>query len=238
MKAYGYDLFTTFHLVPTTIEYEKLNFYLYFLYDRDLLFRMDGDTKDKLKVDALLMEYREIRQESRTYEVLMVICITLAILTFVAMFIAAISSHQLILLFISPLVSLFFVLVTMGILAYNTTLGLRASQIEDLLKDILGEPTIQFEATVGIFKTTYEDILTSQVGRYWMMISIFVILTGVAPIVVSLAYEYKEFVDSATNHRVLVWVVLGVDFAMTGITLLIGYSFFLRRGWEKLKLQL
>jgi len=70
------------------------------------------------------------------------------------------------------------------------------------------------------------------------MISIFVILAGAAPIVVSLAYEYKEFIDSATNHRMLVCVVLGMDFAMTGMTLLIGYSFFLRRGWERLKLHL
>jgi hypothetical protein len=36
---------------------------------------VDGDTRDKLKVDPLFMEYREIRHESRTYEVLMVIYI-------------------------------------------------------------------------------------------------------------------------------------------------------------------
>jgi uncharacterized membrane protein len=120
---------------------------LLFLYDRVLPCRVDGDTKDKLKVDALLMEYREIRHESRTYEVLMVICITLSILTFVTMFITALSSHQLVLLFISPLVSLFFVLLTMGMLAYNTMLGLRASEIEDKLNDIIGERTIQFADT-------------------------------------------------------------------------------------------
>jgi len=138
---------------------------------------VDGDTKDKLKVDALLMEYREIRQESRTYEVLIVICIIISILSFVAMFIAAVSSHQLILLFIS-LVSLFFILLTMGILSYNTTLGLRASQIEDSLKDILNEPTIQWESSAGIFRTASEDILTTKVSRYWMMISVFIIASG------------------------------------------------------------
>ena len=151
---------------------------------------MDGDTKDKLKVDALLMEYREIRHESRTYEVLMVICIVISILSFVAMFIAALSSHHLILLFIYPLVSIFLVLLTMGMLAYNTMLGLRSSEIEDKLNDIIGERTIQFEASAGIFRASSEDLLTSGVGRYWVMISVFVILVGMAPIVASLAYEF------------------------------------------------
>jgi len=121
---------------------EQASLSAYFCSHRDLPSRVDGDTKDKLRVDALLMEYKEIRHESRTYEVLMVICIIISILSFVAMFIAAVSSHQLILLFISPLVSLFLVLLTMGILAYNTMLGLRSSEIEDKLNDIIGEPTI------------------------------------------------------------------------------------------------
>lgn len=198
---------------------------------------MDETAKDKLKVDALLMEYREIRQESRTYEVLMVVCIILSVLTFITLFIAAIFSHQFVLLFISPLVSLFFILLTMGILAYNTTLGLRASQIEDLLKDILNEPTIQWESTAGIFRTASEDILTTKIGRYWMLISAFVIVTGLAPIVFSLLYEFYGFLDSdGIKHPLLVWVIIGLDIVVTSITLYIGYTFFIKRGWEKLKI--
>jgi hypothetical protein len=35
------------------------------------------------------------------------------------------------------------------------------------LKDIVGEPAIQFEATIGIFRSSGGDILTTRVGRYW-----------------------------------------------------------------------
>lgn len=100
--------------------------------------------KEKLKFDALLREYSEIRQENRTYEILQIICISISILIFIFMFIASIYSSQYILLFIAPLFSIFFVLLTMGMQAYMTNLGLRASQIEDHLKDIKG---VQFPAT-------------------------------------------------------------------------------------------
>jgi hypothetical protein len=45
---------------------------------------------------------------------------------------------------------------------YSITLGWRANQIEELLKNLIGELTIQFESTVGIFVTAAEDVLTTQ----------------------------------------------------------------------------
>jgi hypothetical protein len=106
------------------------------------------EDKEKLKIDALLREYIEIRHESRTYEVLQIVCISLSALTFVVMLIVAVSSNEYILLFISPLVSIFFILLAIGMQVYITNLGLRASQIEDQLKNILGEPVIQWESTI------------------------------------------------------------------------------------------
>lgn len=124
--------------------------------------------KEKLKFDALLREYSELRHENRTYEVLQVICISISILVFIFMFVASIYSNQYILLYVTPLFSIFFILLSMGMQAYMTNIGLRASQVEDFLKDIIGEPTIQFEATVGVFRTSSDDILTTRVGRYWV----------------------------------------------------------------------
>jgi ABC-type bacteriocin/lantibiotic exporter with double-glycine peptidase domain len=84
--------------------------------------------KEKLKFDALLREYSEIRHENRIYEILQIICISISILIFIFMFIASIYSNQYILLFIAPLFSIIFVLLTMGMQAYMTNLGLQQAK--------------------------------------------------------------------------------------------------------------
>jgi hypothetical protein len=196
---------------------------------------VDESDKIKLKFDALLKEYSVIRHDATTFDVLKIICIALSMLIFVAMFIAAISFEQYILLFISPLFSVFFVLLTLGMQVYSTTLGLRASQIEELLKNMIGEPTIQFEATVGIFVTASGDILTTQVGRFWLMISLFIIIVGVAPIIISLLYGFMVFYN---NIGYFVWVIVGLDMFVGVATFYLGYRFFFKRGWERLKLSI
>jgi hypothetical protein len=196
---------------------------------------VDEPAKNKLKVDALLREYSEIRHDARTYDVLKIMCIALSVLTFIAMLIAAISFGHYILIFISPLFSIFFILLTLAMQVYSTNLGLRASQIEDLLKNIIGEPTIQFESTVGLFVTATEDVLTTQVGRYWLMISLLVILVGVGPMIIILLYGFMEFYN---NVGTLVWLIIGFDVFAGLATIYMGYKFFFKRGWEKLKLSI
>jgi hypothetical protein len=191
--------------------------------------------KNKLKVDALLREYTEIRHDSRTYDVLKIMCITLSALVVIILLIAGISFKNYILIFIAPLVSIFFILLTMGMQVYSTTLGLRANQIEDLLKNIIGEPTIQFESTVGIFVTATEDVFTTQVGRYWFIISVLVIIVGISPMIVSLLYGFMELHN---NVSTLIWFIVGLDIFAGLATLYIGYRFFFKRGWEKLKLSI
>ena len=46
-----------------------------------------GEDKEKLKFDALLREYIEIRHEFRTFEVLQIVCVSLSVLTFIVMLI-------------------------------------------------------------------------------------------------------------------------------------------------------
>ena len=48
---------------------------------------MDDDTKDQLKVTALLKEYEEIRKEVRIFEIIEISSIYLSILTFISIFI-------------------------------------------------------------------------------------------------------------------------------------------------------
>src|SRR5262245_17843799 len=109
-------------------------------------FLVNINSKEELKVNTLLSEFKEIRNEVRSFETLEIVCIALAALTFVILLIAAVLSKQYILLLLSPLLSLFFVLLATGMFAHTTNLGLRASQIEDKLNKILGERIIEWEA--------------------------------------------------------------------------------------------
>lgn len=151
------------------------------------------------------------------------------------MFIVAISIDQLILLFVSPLFSMFFIVLAMGIQVYNTSLGLRSSQIEDLLKDIIGEPTIQWESTVGIFVKAGGDLLNTQLGRYWVTISILAIVVGGTPVLISLSYGFQEFYEEV---GIFAWFILAVNGVAVSAILYIGYNFVFRRSWEKLKLSI
>ena len=81
--------------------------------------------------------------------------------------------------------------------------------------------------------TAAGDILTSQVGKYWVMISILVIVVGIAPIVISLAYGFQEFYNSVGHF---IWPITGFDALAVSLTIYIGYGFLFRRSWEKLKL--
>lgn len=64
--------------------------------------------------------------------------LALSILIFAIMFIASTLSNQYILLFISPLLSILFLIIGMSMFAYQTNLGLLASEVEDQLNEILG----------------------------------------------------------------------------------------------------
>jgi hypothetical protein len=192
------------------------------------------NSKDELKVNSLLREYSELKQEVRTFEVLAIVCISISILLFIAMFIAAVLSNQYILLFISPGLSIFFAILAMAMLAYNTNLGLRASQIEEHLKEILGEPTIQWESTIGVFGGLTGDILNKQVGSYWFKFSMLALVTGIVSIVFSLLYGFEGLYIKIGN---VIWFILGFYIAITIATTYVGYRFY-TRGWEKLKLSL
>jgi hypothetical protein len=172
----------------------------------NLILLLDVNKKEELKVNALLQEFREVRSEVRIFEVLQILCIILSALTFTCLIIAAILSQHYILLFVSPLLSLFLVLLATGILAYNVNLGLRASQIEDSLKKILGEPIIQWEMTVGIFGAAGADVLSKKVEQDWVRISVLVIVAGMAPIIIGLIYGSEAFYDEVGNW---IWSLVG-----------------------------
>ena len=130
---------------------------------------------------------------------------------------------------------MFFVILAMGIQIYMYRLGLRSSQIEDLLKDIIGEPTIQWESTVGIFVWIRGDLLNTQIDRYWVTIAMLAIVVGGTPIIISLLFGFQKFYDEV---GIFSWLILALDGAAVSATLYIGYNFVFRRSWEKLKLSI
>lgn len=87
----------------------------------------DSNFKDKSKTTALLREYREIRSEIRAVITVEMTFLALSILIFAIMFITSTLSNQYILLFISPLLSILFLIIGMSMFAYQTNLSLKFS---------------------------------------------------------------------------------------------------------------
>ena len=195
---------------------------------------MSFDIKDRYKIDALLREYSEIRSEVRTFEILQVICIFLSVLSFAAMFSIGVIYDQYIIVFISPSISIFFVLIALAILGYNTSLGVRSVRIEGILKRYLGESTIEWEQTVGIFGLVGGGILNVKITRYWTKVSALAIVTGVIPVFVGIAYGFNNFFNEVDN---IAWYLIIFYLIIAGLMIFIGYRFY-TRDWEKVKLSI
>jgi len=73
-----------------------------------------NENLDEYKMTALLREYSNQRAEIRLFEVLAIVCIVISILASSALLLAGVLSKEYILLWISPAVSIFFI-----ILAYS-----------------------------------------------------------------------------------------------------------------------
>jgi hypothetical protein len=192
------------------------------------------DIKDRYKIEALLREYSEIRSEVRTFEILQVICIFLSVLSFAAMFSIGVIYNQYIIVFISPSFSIFFILIALAILGYNTSLGVRSVRIEGILKKYLGESTIEWEQTVGIFGMVGGGILNVKITKYWTKVSALVIVTGVIPVFVGIAYGFNNFFNEVEN---VAWYLVIFYLIIAGLIIFIGYRFY-TRDWEKVKLSL
>jgi hypothetical protein len=192
------------------------------------------DIKDRYKIDALLREYTEIRSEVRTFETLQVICIFISILSFATIFSTGIIFDEYILVLISPAFSIFFILIAMGILMYDTNLALRSVQIEGKLRNYLGDPTIEWEQTVGIFGLTKGGILSAKVGKYWIKFSSLAIAVGIFPVLFGLYYGFDKFFKEI---GIVAWYVVIFYIIISGLTIFVGYRFY-TRDWEKVKLSL
>jgi hypothetical protein len=188
---------------------------------------------DGLKITSLLSEYREIRTESRTLLILEMICIFLSILVFVALFTITILSTQYILLFISPALSLLFIILATGIFIYAINLGIRASKIEGQVKRILGEVTIQWESTVGIFgeMTQQSNIFSARLAKQWLAISLIAMTVAGAPVVFTLGYYFNQFYKQYGNVS---WWIIGIDIFAFAVTILFsGIRLLYRPAWRQ-----
>lgn len=192
---------------------------------------MSVDARDRYKIDALLKEFTEIRSEVRAFEMLQLIFIAISVLTFAAMFTIGVLSYQYILIFISPAFSIFFVIVSMAILAYTTNLGLRSIQIQGGLKKIIGEPSIEWESIVGPFGPVGGNIINIQVGKYWVKFSLLALIEGVAPVIFGLSYGFEGFYDQVGN---ILWLIIAFYIIIASSITYIGYKFY-TRSWEILK---
>ena len=193
---------------------------------------MDDDTKDQLKVTALLKEYEEIRKEVRIFEIIEISSIYLSLLTFISIFIIGVLSSNYIFVFIAPTISIFFIMASMGMHAYTINLGIRSSQIAGKLKKILDEPTIEWENTVGVFGSMHENIFTKKVTKYWIQLAILTIIVGITPVIIGLLYSFNRLYDQIGYIMALFFIIFYIVIAFFGLYL--GYKL---RTWERVNLK-
>jgi hypothetical protein len=189
------------------------------------------EAKERFKITILLREYSELRANIRTFTRLAVTFLALSILVFAAMFMAAIVTNQPILLFVSPGLSILFILIGLSITAYITNLGLMANEIEDEMNELLGEPVMRWEMTVGVFTGYTSDLLVKRLGKIWYEMSFLAAGIAVTLVVVSLWYGFDGFY---TEIGLGAWGFLAFDIAISITTIYLGYRFF-RGSWEKVK---
>ena len=188
-------------------------------------------SKDNIKTTALLEEYKELRSDIRILTSLELIFLALSILIFVFMFTAATISDKFILLFISPAMSILFLIIGMGIFAYSTNLGILVSELEDSLNEILEKQVFKRESTVGIFGASSKDFLIKRMSRFWLEISIFGSVIGTAIVIGTLYYNLNNFY---TDVGIISYIIFFFDIAIILSTIIMGYRVF-SGSWIKIK---
>jgi hypothetical protein len=181
---------------------------------------------------SLLTEYKELRTEARTILILEIISILLAVLVFVSLFSFAVLFKQYILLFLSPIFSVIFIILAMGMLSYSTNLQIRASQIEGQLKRTLGEPTIQWESVVGIFGILGQqsNLYSARVIRQWLQVSILAISVAFIPAIFGLSYWFDQFYS---EFGPVAWVIIALDLGVIASTIVLGIRILYRPSWRQ-----
>ena len=188
-------------------------------------------SRNNIKITALLEEYKELRSDIRILTTLELIFLALSILIFVFMLTAATLSDKFILLFISPAISILFLIIGMGIFAYSTNLGILVSELEDSLNEILEEQIFKRESTVGIFGASSKDVLIKRMSRFWLEISIFGSIIGTAIVIGSLSSNFNKFYNDVGE---IAYIIFFFDIGIIFTTIIMGYHVF-RGSWIKIK---
>ena len=188
-------------------------------------------SKDNIKTTALLEEYKELRSDIRILTSLELIFLALSILIFIFMLTAATLSDKFILLFISPAMSILFLIIGMGIFAYSTNLGILVSELEDSLNELLEKQVFKRESAVGVFGASSKDFLIKRMSRFWLEISIFGSVIGTSIVIGTLYYNLNNFY---TDVGIISYIIFFFDIAIILSTIIMGYRVF-SGSWIKIK---
>ena len=193
---------------------------------------MEHNSNDGFKISSLLTEYRELRSEARIMLVFEIISVFFSILIFISLFSVAVLSSQYILLFLSPIFSIIFIILAMGMLTYSTNLELRASQIEGQLKRLLGEPVIQWESVVGIFGILGQrsNIYSAKIIRQWIQVSVLATSIAFVPAIFGLLYWFNQFYN---EFGPVSWIVIVLDLGVISSTIVFGIRILYRPAWRQ-----
>jgi hypothetical protein len=106
-----------------------------------------------------------------------------------------------------------------------------ANEMEDEMNEMMGEPVMRWEMTVGVFTEYTNDLLVKRLGRIWYEMSFLAAGIAITLVLVSLWYGFVGFY---TEIGMGAWGLLAFDIAISITTIYLGFRFF-RGNWEKVK---
>ena len=181
-----------------------------------------NENLDEYKVTALLREYSDQRAEIRLFEVLAIVCIVISILASSALLLAGVLSKEYILLWISPAVSIFFIILAMALGAYVITLVMRLTDIEYKANKILKEGVLEFSSSFFLLRP---DVIEKGIGKYWTRIVWMGLVTGIIPFIISV---WLGITLSYLEIGPIAWLASAAYSAIAIMTIYVGYRFFLK----------
>jgi hypothetical protein len=184
-----------------------------------------------LKVRILIEEYRALRAEIRMLEVLATVIGVLAIFTIVTMFIASLALNQEIIVFLAPMISLLFVIIALILYSFSTSVGILASEVEDLLNELSGEQLMKWELRLGPLFGKPKDFILKRISKFWLQITFLGLGIVAVVVLIALVYEFDSFYRDVGY---IAWIIFALDIGTTIAVYILGFSF-VTGTWRKIK---
>ena len=115
--------------------------------------------------------------------------------------------------------------------SFSTSVGILASEVEDLLNELSGEQLMKWELRLGPLFGKPKDFILKRISKFWLQITFLGLGIVAVVVLIALIYEFDSF------HRdvgYVAWIIFALDIATTIAVYVLGFSF-VTGAWRKIK---